>query len=54
MKFSKNTAIFLKRIFKERTKAMKNDYDEDEFDFDDEVYEGLTQDKVYLNEGSDA
>ena len=33
---------------------MKNDYDEDEFDFDDEVYEGLTQDKIYLNEGADA
>lgn len=41
-------------IFKERTKAMKNDYDEDEFDFDDEVYEGLTQDKIYINEGVDA
>lgn len=41
-------------IFKERTKAMKNDYNEDEFDFDDEVYEGLTQDKIYLNEGADA
>ena len=33
---------------------MKSDYDEDEFDFDDEVYEGLTQDKIYLNEGVDA
>lgn len=33
---------------------MKNDYDEDEFDFDDEVYEGLTQDKIYINEGVDA
>ena len=54
MNFSKNTAIFLKIIFKERTKAMKNDYNEDEFDFDDEVYEGLTQDKIYLNEGADA
>lgn len=33
---------------------MKNDYDEYKFDFDDEVYEGLTQDKIYLNEGADA
>lgn len=54
MNFSKSTEIFLKIIFKERTKAMKSDYDEDEFDFDDEVYEGLTQDKIYLNEGADA
>lgn len=54
MNFSKSTEIFLKIIFKERTKAMKNDYNEDEFNFDDEVYEGLTQDKIYLNEGADA
>lgn len=54
MNFSKSTEIFLKIIFEERTKAMKNDYNEDEFNFDDEVYEGLTQDKIYLNEGADA
>lgn len=53
MNFQKHRNL-LKIIFKERTKAMKNDYNEDEFDFDDEVYEGLTQDKIYLNEGADA
>ena len=46
MNFSKSTEIFLKMRFKERTKAMKNEYDE--------VYEGLTQDKIYLNDGADA